>query len=116
MPKLIPTPHEEVARRDTIGLRTILRYDPMAPRPATPVLVGRYVVARRPLDQSVHTLYMIMDGKNVVATLISHPSENDCATAIKRHRCAVSMAANKIKASAVPKKRKARALRTKEAA
>jgi hypothetical protein len=76
-------PHAEIARRDTISLRTTVKYDPMAPRPTTPILVGKFVVARKPLADSVHTLYMIMDGRDVVRTQISWPSESDCDGAIR---------------------------------
>ncbi|MFL9892815.1 beta-hexosaminidase [Paraburkholderia sp. RL17-381-BIF-C] len=105
----------ELTRRDTIGLRSIVRYDPMAPRPTTPVMVGKYVVARRPLAGSIHTLYMIMDGSAVVGTSISYPNEDDCATVIKksRRKQAESLAATTI---AKAKKRKPRAIRAKEVA
>lgn len=105
----------EPTRRATIGLRSIVHYDPMAPRATTPVMVGKYVVARRPLTGSVHTLYMIMDGSAVVGTSISHPNEDDCATAIKksRRKQAESLAATTI---AKAKKRKPRAIRVKEVA
>lgn len=77
---------QEPTRRDTIGLRTRVKYDPMAPRATTPIMVGKYVVARRPLHGSVHTLYMIMDGTTVVGTSISVPDEADCSAALARHR------------------------------
>lgn len=73
-------------RRDTIGLRSIVKYDRMAPRPTTPITVGEFVVARRPLPDSIYTLYMILDGATIVATQISYPSEGDCANAAQRHR------------------------------
>lgn len=106
---------QEPARRDTIGLRSIVHYDPMAPRATTPVMVGKYVVTRRPLAGSIHTLYMIMDGSAVVGTSISYPNEDDCATAIKksRRKQAESLAATTI---AKAKKRKPRAIRLKEVA
>lgn len=106
---------QEPTRRDTIGLRSIVHYDPMAPRASTPVIVGKYVVARRPLAGSVHTLYMILDGSDVVGTSISHPSEDDCASAIKRNqrKKAESLAESAI---AKAKKRKPRAIRVKEVA
>ncbi|MGC2970375.1 beta-hexosaminidase [Paraburkholderia aspalathi] len=77
------TPHADIVRRDTISLRTIVKYDPMAPRLTTPILVGKFLVARKPLADSVHTLYMIMDGRDVVRTQISWPSESDCEGAIR---------------------------------
>lgn len=106
---------QEPTRRDTIGLRSIVHYDPMAPRATTPVMVGKYVVARRPLAGSVHTLYMILDGTEVVGTAISHPTEDDCAAAVKRDRRkqAESLAELTI---AKAKKRKPRAMRVKEVA
>ncbi|MFL9860833.1 beta-hexosaminidase [Paraburkholderia madseniana] len=106
---------QEPTRRDTIGLRSIVHYDPMAPRATTSVMVGKYVVARRPLADSVHTLYMILDGTDVVGTSISHPNEDDCASAIKRNqrKKAESLAESTI---AKAKKRKPRAIRVKEVA
>jgi hypothetical protein len=106
---------QEPTRRDTIGLRSIVHYDPMAPRATTSVMVGKYVVARRPLANSVHTLYMILDGTAVVGTSISYPNEDDCATAVKKNlrKRAESLAATTI---AKAKKRKPRAMRVKEAA
>jgi hypothetical protein len=101
--------------RGTIGLHTHATYDPMAPRATTPMLVGKHVVARRPLHGSVHTLYMILDGSDVVGTSISVPNESDCETAINksRRKSAASMAETAI---AKAKKRKPRALRIREAA
>jgi hypothetical protein len=76
--------NQESTRKDTIGLRTAFHYDPMAPRPTTPIMVGKYVVARRPLLGSIYTLFSLMDGSHVVASWISHPSEDDCASAMRR--------------------------------
>lgn len=108
--KLTLQVEQNVTRRDTIGLRTIVKYDPMAPRPTTPVMVGKHVVARRPLSGSVHTLYLILDGAEVVQTLISYPSEGDCETAVTRHRrkLAAQMADTVIQKA---KKRRVRAAR-----
>ncbi|ALP62802.1 hypothetical protein [Paraburkholderia caribensis] len=102
---------DDSARRDTIGLHSFVKYDPMAPRPTTPITVGKYVVARRPLLDSIYTLYMLMDGGDVVASWISHPSEGDCATAMSRRRnaAAAKRAADEVIAKA--KKRKARVRR-----
>ena len=83
MKRPAPTPEKEIVRRDTISLRTIVKYDPAAPRPTTPILVDKYVVVRRPIVDSIHTLYMIMDGRDVVRTQISWPSEADCESAIR---------------------------------
>ncbi|HDR9034370.1 TPA: beta-hexosaminidase [Burkholderia vietnamiensis] len=79
-------PLVDVERRDTLSLRTIMRYDRNARRPSTPILVGKYVVGRRPLADSVHTEYLILDGTEIAHKQISIPSEGDCATAIKRLR------------------------------
>ncbi|MET3820461.1 hypothetical protein ACVK00_003154 [Burkholderia sp. PvR073] len=111
-------PVVEVERRDTLSLRTITRYDRNARRPSTPILIGKYVVGRRPLADSVHTLYLILDGAEIASTQISIPSEGDCASAIKRLRdakraagMAASDAINKAKKSG-----KARTAATQEAA
>ncbi|WP_367190225.1 beta-hexosaminidase [Burkholderia sp. Ed8] len=79
-------PVVDVERRDTLSLRTITRYDRNARRPSTPILVGKHVVGRRPLADSVHTEYLILDGTEIADKQISIPSEGDCATAIKRLR------------------------------
>lgn len=105
---------QEPTRRDTIGLHTHVKYDPMAPRATTPVMVGKYVVARRPLAGSVHTLYMILDGTDVVGTSISHPNEEDCAAAVAKHRR--KQAASLTDKTIAKAKRKPRALRIREAA
>ncbi|MFM0595353.1 beta-hexosaminidase [Paraburkholderia dilworthii] len=95
-------------------MRTFVKYDPMAPRATTPMMVGQHVVARRPLHGSVHTLYMIMDGSPVVHTSISTPNADDCQAAITKHqRRTAAMLADKTIAKA---KRKPRALRIREAA
>jgi hypothetical protein len=112
------TSHAEIARRDTISLRTIVKYNPMALRSTTPILVGKFVVARKPLADSVHTLYLIMDGRDVVRTQISWPSETDCEGAI---RAAASARIATVRALAkAPKSSKkgwqARPMRVKEAA
>lgn len=105
---------QEPTRRDTIGLRTFVKYDPMAPRATTPMMVGQHVVARRPLHGSVHTLYMIMDGSTAVHTSISTPDADDCRTAIAKHQRRTAAAlADKTIAKA---KRKPHAMRVKEAA
>ncbi|AXF22307.1 beta-hexosaminidase [Burkholderia pyrrocinia] len=102
--KVKPLPLVDLERRDTLSLRTIVHYDPNARRPSTPILVGKYVVGRRPLPDSVHTLYMILDGAEIAHSQISIPSEGDCASAIKRLRdakraagLAASKAINKAK-------------------
>jgi hypothetical protein len=106
---------QELTRRDTIGLHTHVKYDPMAPRATTPVLVGKYVVARRPLAGSVHTLYMILDGSTVVSTSISVPNEYDCEAAINKHR-RKQQAASLADKTIAKAKRKPRAMRIREAA
>lgn len=79
-------PLVDIERRDTLSLRTITRYDRNERRPSTPILIGKYVVGRRPLADSVHTEYLILDGTEIAGKQISIPSEGDCATAIKRLR------------------------------
>ena len=118
MQRLMSTSHQEIVRRDTIGLRTIVKYDPMAPRPTTPILVGKHVVAQKPLPDSVHTLYMIMDGRDVVRTQISYPSEADCEGAVSAAANARTATARKLaKAKKSSKKGwQARPMRVKEVA
>ncbi|RQR45729.1 MULTISPECIES: beta-hexosaminidase [unclassified Burkholderia] len=79
-------PLVDVERRDTLSLRTITRYDRNARRPSTPILIGKYVVGRRPLADSVHTEYLILDGTEIAGKQISIPDEGNCADAIKRLR------------------------------
>lgn len=86
MAKINEIPYREVERGDTLSLHTFVKYDPMAVRPSTPIMVGGHVVMRRPLPNSVHTLYMIMDGVTVVRTQISYPDALDCTAAIAAHR------------------------------
>jgi hypothetical protein len=85
----------------------------MAPRVTTPILVGKFVVARRPLLGSIYTEYLIMDGPVVVRTLISHPGEDDCATAISAYRRTTTA---KMAGDTITKAKKTRAPRVKEAA
>ncbi|KVA34430.1 beta-hexosaminidase [Burkholderia cepacia] len=103
-------PIVDVERRDTLSLRTITRYDRNARRPSTPILIGKYVVGRRPLADSVHTEYSILDGAEIAGKQISIPSEDDCADAIKRLRdakraagVAVSNAIDKAKNAGKPR-------------
>lgn len=84
--KTLPPVAPEANRRASISIRSIVKYDPMAPRPTTPIMIGEYVVARRPLQDSIHTLYMVMDGVDICLTSISIPSEGDCNSAITAHR------------------------------
>ncbi|WP_186250651.1 beta-hexosaminidase [Burkholderia gladioli] len=84
--KLKATPAVTTDRRDTLSLRTVVRYDRNAKRPSTPILVGKYVVGRRPITDSLHTLYLILDEGDIAGTQISIPSEDDCAQAVKRLR------------------------------
>ncbi|RKT99803.1 beta-hexosaminidase [Burkholderia sp. Nafp2/4-1b] len=99
---------DDVARRDTLSLRTVARYDRNVRRPTTPILVGKYIVNRRPLADSVHTLYMILDGAEIAGTQISIPDEWDCANAIKRlrdaKRAAATAASNAINKAKKPRK------------
>ncbi|MBR7893184.1 beta-hexosaminidase [Burkholderia multivorans] len=114
--KFTAEPPFDVVRRDTLSLRSVVRYDRDAKRPTTPILVGKYIVARRPLADSVHTLYMILDGAEIAGTQISYPTEDDCATAIKRLRDTKrSLEAEAAAVIARAKKpRKARALTIRE--
>ncbi|MFM0647257.1 beta-hexosaminidase [Paraburkholderia bryophila] len=112
LPALFSPP--TASRKDTIGLRSIVKYDPMAPRATTPIMVGQYVVARRPLHGSVHTLYMILDGSAVAHTSISAPNADDCHTAIAKHKRRI--AATLTEKTIAKAKRKPRAMRVKEAA
>ncbi|KVF06131.1 beta-hexosaminidase [Burkholderia vietnamiensis] len=84
--KVKAEPLFDVERRDTLSLRTITRYDRNARRPSTPLLIGKYVVGRRPLPDSVHTEYLILDGTEIAHRQISIPDEGNCADAIKRLR------------------------------
>lgn len=104
-------PLVDVERRDTLSLRTITRYDRNARRPATPILVGKHVVGRRPLADSVHTEYLILDGGEIAGKQISIPSEGDCADAIKRLRDA-KRAAGMAASNAIKKTKKAGKART----
>ncbi|KVL84972.1 hypothetical protein [Burkholderia stagnalis] len=118
MPRIKALPAVDATRRDTLVLRSIVRYDRNAKRPTTPILIGKYVVARRPLSDSLHTLYMILDGAEIAGTQISIPSEADCATAINRLRDtkrAAGVAASDAIAKA-KKPRKPRAFTIREAA
>ena len=104
-------PLVDVERRDTLSLRTIVRYDPNARRPSTPILVGKYVVGRRPLAGSVHTEYLILDGTEIAGKQISIPSEGDCFTAIKLLRDA-KRSAGMAASNAINKAKKASKART----
>jgi hypothetical protein len=75
----------ETIRHDTISLRSRVTYDPRAPRPSTPIMIGKHVVMRSPLLGSLHTLYRVMDGRDIVLTSISIPSEHDCDCALAAH-------------------------------
>ncbi|MCA8351655.1 beta-hexosaminidase [Burkholderia cepacia] len=86
MPRPIKRFETDAPRGNTLSLRTIVRYDRDARRPSTPILVGKTVVMRRPIADSVHTEYLIMDGHDVVRRQISIPSEGDCESAINAAR------------------------------
>lgn len=77
-------------RRDTISPRTIVQYDPRAPRPTTPILFGQTVVARRRLPHQIYTEYLILDGAEVIGRQISYPSDGDVQLAVNRHRRRIS--------------------------
>ncbi|WP_213778855.1 beta-hexosaminidase [Caballeronia sp. dw_276] len=117
MPKINLLPHLDVSRNDTLSLRTFVKYDPMARRPATPVMVGPFVVHRKPLLGQIYTLYMIMDGDEIVRTQISYPSEGDCAAAVSARRNAKRITnAAKNKADLAKKGWQAKPIKVKEAA
>ncbi|WP_107314299.1 beta-hexosaminidase [Burkholderia metallica] len=84
--KVNAEPLFDVERRDTLSLRTTTRYDRNQRRPSTPILIGKYVVGRRPVPDSVHTEYLILDGTEIAGKQISIPDEGNCADAIKRLR------------------------------
>jgi hypothetical protein len=117
MPRINERPHREVQRTDTLTLRTRVKYDPMAPRITTPVMVGRYVVHRKPLLGQLYTLYLIMDGADIARTQISYPSEGDCATALHASKNAKRIAAVSIgKAKKGKKGWQAKPMKIREAA
>jgi hypothetical protein len=117
MPKINELPHRDVHRTDTLTLRTRVKYDPMAPRATTPVMVGAYVVHRKPLLGQLYTLYMIMDGTDVVRTQISYPSEDDCRSALSSRKSAQRRAALVIaKTSGGKKGWQAKPMKVREAA
>jgi hypothetical protein len=114
MSKLSLASHNEPVRHETIGLRTIVKYDPMAPRSTTPMALAEYIVARRPLHGSNHTLYMIMDGSTITQASISMPNADDCRTAIAKHQRKIASALTE--KTIAKAKRNRRALRVREAA
>ncbi|RQR37833.1 beta-hexosaminidase [Burkholderia sp. Bp9142] len=96
MPRQIKRFEPDAPRGDTLGLRTIVRYNRETRRPSTPILIGQTVVMRRPIQDSIYTEYLIMDGDQVVRTQITYPSDGDCESAInaaRRHRKAAEHAA-----------------------
>ncbi|VVD76679.1 hypothetical protein PEP31012_00879 [Pandoraea eparura] len=80
-------------RAGTISLMSTISYDPMAPRPTSPLLIGKYVVHRKPLARTPMMVYMIMLGNVVVGTQISIPSIADCDAASKRERARLAAVA-----------------------
>ncbi len=78
--------HLDTARRDTLGLRSVARYDRNAKCTPGQFLVGEYLVRCRPIPDSLNTLYSILDGNEIAGTQMSIPSEGDCAQAVKRLR------------------------------
>lgn len=80
-----PTPGND-QRPGTISLMSTTDYDPNTPRPTTPLLVGKYVVHRKPLARTPLTNYMIMFGGVIVGTQVSMPSLADCDAASNRER------------------------------
>ncbi|KWC93981.1 beta-hexosaminidase [Burkholderia cepacia] len=112
--KVKAEPLFDVERRDTLSLRTFTRYDQNARRPSTPILIGKYVVGRRPLPDSVHTEYLILDGTEIARRQISIPDEGNCADAIKRLRDAKRVA-NVEASKAIDKAKKRGKARTEAA-
>lgn len=123
-----PAPGKD-QRPGTISLMSTTNYDPNAPRPTTPLQVGKYVVHRKPLARTPMTVYTIMLGNVVVGTQVSMPSRADCDAASTRERSRLAalaqaqaardakIADSDAKARATRAKRKAaNATRAKEAA
>lgn len=120
MPKpfILPGPDRD-QRAGTISLMSTTNYDPMAPRPTAPLLVGKYVVHRRPLPRTPLTVYMIMLGNVVVGTQVSIPSAADCDAASRRERArlaAIAEAQAAREANIAASDAKARATRAKRKA
>lgn len=115
MPRINELPYREVERGDTLSLHTRVPYDPTAPRPTTPIMVGKHVVARRPVPNTMYTLYMILDGSAVCRSQISYPSVEECDAAVTRHRAAIAReaAGNDVK-RVIAKARKPTPLRIRE--
>lgn len=119
MPRQIKRFEPDAPRGDTLSLRTVVRYDRDARRPSTPILIGKTVVMRRPIPDSIHTEHLIMDGNDVVRTQISIPSEGDCESAINAARRRRQAAEQTAKAAIEQASRKAKPHRkqaTKEVA
>ncbi|MBY4866761.1 beta-hexosaminidase [Burkholderia anthina] len=112
MPRQIKRFEPDTPRGDTLGLRTIVRYNREARRPSTPILIGQTVVMRRPIQDSIYTEYLIMDGTHVVRTQISIPSEGDCESAInasrRKRKAAEQAAQDAIDAAAQQAKRRSK--------
>ncbi|KVD73986.1 hypothetical protein WS62_07780 [Burkholderia sp. ABCPW 14] len=115
MPRINALQHAGVPRRDTLPLRTVVRYERNQQLPSTPILVGKHIVMRRPLVDGVYTEYLIMYGNRIAARQISIPDESDCAAAINRLRAAMRPA-NDAARDAKEKTKKSRALTIREAA
>jgi hypothetical protein len=115
MTKINLMPHRDVDRSDTLTLHTHTPYDPNAPRATKPIMVGQFVVARRPYSNTQYTLYSIMDGSTVLRESISMPSLEDCASALTKHRITCA-AAGKQSTPAAPKSRRPTPLRVKAVA
>ncbi|AQT50330.1 beta-hexosaminidase [Burkholderia cenocepacia] len=101
----------DAPRRNALSLRTITRYDRNERPPSTPILIGKYVVGRHPLPDSVHTEYLILDGTEIAHKQISIPDEGNCADAIKRLRDA-KRTAGVAASNAIDKAKKAGKART----
>ncbi|RLK45970.1 hypothetical protein [Cupriavidus plantarum] len=55
------------------------------PLPTAILLVGQHTVIRRAIRGTPHNTYTVMFGRSPVWTIMSHPSEEDCAAAIRIH-------------------------------
>ena len=65
------------------------------PLPTAILRVGPHTVIRRPIRGTPHNTYTVMFGRSPVWTIMSHPSEEDCAAAIRVHCGATPVAPTK---------------------
>lgn len=55
-------------------------------QPTVVLQVGAFAVLRRSIRGSLYNSYSVMDGATPVWTIMSYPSEAECAVAIRLHR------------------------------